>query len=341
MNAQAWKEMDDVARGLREAAKASSPTDAEEMCAEQMEFLNGMIDDEMQRGHEASTGFFERIAGGEVFIAAGILLSHLVALQQKLDLFEDDDESPPVIYNAMYAISKMIMNAETIACIQIEPDALAAMVNVLVDSRFRDDTRALCASALCVQDENCQLNAYYADLKHFASIFDELLKSAEHISVQNAFVFLLNQLSKWHSDCRTSLQVSQRDGPDPPSVDSRQVLRPNQCIVHCTPSSDHLQTITAALQDLQKRYGELDYTRCQNGKLEPSPHRLLGEYNLRNSAGSILCTMPLEMKVATVVTHPPGLGMLTCPTVCRTVWLPGRCTASRRPQIGWIGTWRT
>jgi hypothetical protein len=69
------------------------------------------------------------------------------------------------------------------------------------------------------------------------------------------------------------------------------------------------QTITAALQDLQKRYGELDYTRCQNGKLEPSPHRLLGEYNLRNSAGSILCTMPLEMKVATVVTHPPGLGI--------------------------------
>ena len=45
MNAQAWKEMDDVPRGLREAAKASSPTDAEEMCAEQMEFLNGMIDD--------------------------------------------------------------------------------------------------------------------------------------------------------------------------------------------------------------------------------------------------------------------------------------------------------
>ena len=88
----------------------------------------------------------------ELLAALGLLLGNMSKLTKSLNITEDDD-TPPVVYASAYAVSKIIQNAERVACTMTGEVLISTMFNILLDLRFLGDVRQLCAMALCVLDD--------------------------------------------------------------------------------------------------------------------------------------------------------------------------------------------
>jgi hypothetical protein len=145
-----------VAKCLRDASNAASLEEAHDVCGESLELLNNAIDEDVECGHRSSTGLLERMVHAELLAALGLLLGNMSKLTKSLNITEDDD-TPPVVYASayiyIYAVSKIIQNAESVACTMTEPVLISTMFNILLDLRFLGDVRQLCAMALCVLDD--------------------------------------------------------------------------------------------------------------------------------------------------------------------------------------------
>jgi len=88
----------------------------------------------------------------ELLAALGLQLGNMSKLTKSLNITEDDD-TPPVVYASAYAVSKIIQNAQRVACTMTGQVLISTMFNILLDLRFLGDVRQLCAMALCVLDD--------------------------------------------------------------------------------------------------------------------------------------------------------------------------------------------